>query len=145
MSKRLYLYSTCVAVGLIAAWSTLAPAAGAQTRGDRFFDRMDANGDGLITQTELAEGRARRFERMDANGDGVISEDEIAKIRERVQRRMQRRADAMSKIDANGDGQITRDEIDNQPFRALRFDADGDGALSRSEFDAAAEARRKQP
>lgn len=38
--------------------------------------RLDADADGKVTRAEMAAGAQRMFERMDANGDGVISPDE---------------------------------------------------------------------
>ncbi|RZJ18831.1 MAG: signal transduction protein [Brevundimonas sp.] len=38
--------------------------------------RLDADGDGKVTRAEMAAGAQRIFERMDTNGDGVISPDE---------------------------------------------------------------------
>jgi len=38
--------------------------------------RADADGDGRITRAESRAAVAERFARMDANGDGMISEDE---------------------------------------------------------------------
>ncbi|MEM9617555.1 MAG: hypothetical protein AAF936_06305 [Pseudomonadota bacterium] len=36
----------------------------------------DTNGDGVIDRTEFIASAQERFDRMDKNGDGVISEDE---------------------------------------------------------------------
>lgn len=38
--------------------------------------RLDADDDGKVTRAEMAAGAQRMFERMDTNGDGVISPDE---------------------------------------------------------------------
>lgn len=39
----------------------------------------DANDDGVIDRTEFISAAQERFDRMDKNGDGVISEDERGK------------------------------------------------------------------
>ena len=39
----------------------------------------DANGDGVIDRTEFIIAAQERFDRMDKNGDGLISEDERRK------------------------------------------------------------------
>lgn len=53
----------------------------------RMLERLDANNDGEIQQTELPEhggGRAERmFERADANEDGAISEEEFDAVADR--------------------------------------------------------------
>ena len=47
----------------------------------------DANDDGLIDRTEFINAAQERFDRMDKNGDGVISEDERRKRGRRGHRR----------------------------------------------------------
>ena len=48
--------------------------------------RMDADGDGSLTQAEfMAENPM--FDRIDRNGDGIASADEIAEVREKFQAR----------------------------------------------------------
>lgn len=45
-------------------------------RGGRMLERADADEDGRITRAEVRLAAAAMFRRMDANGDGVVSEDE---------------------------------------------------------------------
>lgn len=59
----------------------------------RFFERFDADGDGQVTEAEIAEVQgerqaerraemaARIFERADADGDGLISVEEFEEAR----------------------------------------------------------------
>lgn len=77
-----------------------------QARSDRRFNRMDANGDGVITADEMdgdgdGGGRGgRMLERADANNDGRITRAE-----------MQAASQAMFRMmDANGDGTVSEDE-----------------------------------
>lgn len=128
-----------VGAALLAGTAT----ADAQARGDRFFAIADANGDGRISQGEMAEARDRRFGRADVNGDGFIDQGEIDEVRARIQQRLDRTLpDRVARIDRDGDGRISRAEFSDRPFPAMRFDANGDGALDRGEFDAAREAWR---
>lgn len=55
-------------------------------RVDRMLERLDADGDGALSQAELEDGRKgkgrgdrmeKRFERMDADGSGGISAEEF--------------------------------------------------------------------
>lgn len=49
---------------------------------DKMLERMDANGDGALSQDELPKGRAgKMFERADADGSGGISQEEFAEMR----------------------------------------------------------------
>lgn len=55
-------------------------AARAKNRADRMFDRLDGAGSGRIPLEGLAERRTPGtglFERMDSDGDGVVSRDEF--------------------------------------------------------------------
>ncbi|GGB87495.1 hypothetical protein GCM10011363_00160 [Marivita lacus] len=62
-------------------------AALSQQRGEqriaRMIERMDANGDGALSEEEFAarQGGGRMFDRLDANEDGAISEEEFAEMR----------------------------------------------------------------
>jgi Ca2+-binding EF-hand superfamily protein len=50
---------------------------------DRMFKKRDANGDGMLTMAEMADGRAdRMFSKADANGDGFVSKAEFDSARE---------------------------------------------------------------
>ncbi|MES2834606.1 MAG: EF-hand domain-containing protein [Pseudomonadota bacterium] len=74
-----------------------------QARSDRRFDRMDANGDGVITSEEMGDegGRGgRMLERADANNDGRITRAEMQAGSQAMFRRM----------DSNGDGKVTEEE-----------------------------------
>jgi Ca2+-binding EF-hand superfamily protein len=49
---------------------------------DRMIERLDGDGDGLLSPEEIAERRdGALFERLDADDDGVITEDELAEMR----------------------------------------------------------------
>ena len=51
-------------------------------RADAMFARMDADGDGFISQGEAAKMADRRFDRLDANHDGVVTLDEVQAARQ---------------------------------------------------------------
>ena len=74
-----------------------------QARSDRRFDRMDVNGDGVITSDEMGDGEGRggrMLERADANNDGRITRAEMQAGTAAMFRRM----------DSNGDGKVTEEE-----------------------------------
>lgn len=57
-------------------------------RAERMLERRDANGDGLLQQSELQEGRdGRGFARIDSDEDGFISEAEFDAAREAMKDR----------------------------------------------------------
>lgn len=40
------------------------------------FNKMDKNGDGMVTEQEFLEGKSNYFKKKDSNGDGKISLEE---------------------------------------------------------------------
>ncbi|MEM6477407.1 MAG: calcium-binding protein [Pseudomonadota bacterium] len=56
-----------------------------ERRINRFIERADENGDGLLQQSEIGPSQARmtaRFERIDADGSGGLSEAEMEAAKE---------------------------------------------------------------
>ena len=45
-----------------------------------FMQHFDLNNDGKVTRAEFDQVNADRFNKMDKNGDGVISADELAQF-----------------------------------------------------------------
>ncbi|MDT8344231.1 MAG: EF-hand domain-containing protein, partial [Thermohalobaculum sp.] len=108
-----------VAPGAGGAAARQAGAEGkAEHRVERLFKRLDTDGDGAISDTELrasAEARlarrqAKRFARLDANRDGRIEPDEIAR----------RDAARLGRLDTDGNRLVTRDEMQAARDRRAR-------------------------
>ncbi|MEM6972523.1 MAG: hypothetical protein AAF577_06930 [Pseudomonadota bacterium] len=99
----------------------------------RLRDQYDADGNGLITQTEIDEGRRDQIEEFDTNTDGALSIAEFEALwmqamRERMVRRFQRH-------DRDGDGLVTEEEyVDTLSDLVERRDRTGDGALGRDDL-----------
>ena len=53
-------------------------AAGREQRRARRFARLDADGDGRITEAEFKQHHAERFQALDADDDGVITAEEMS-------------------------------------------------------------------
>jgi len=89
------------------------------------------------------EWRKRRDAKLDANGDGVVSDEErAAAMRERV-------TNMRTRLDADGDGKLTPAELANAPGRMhfddpAALDTNHDGDISADELAAALKARRDQ-
>lgn len=67
----------------------LAGAAAAQSAPPARPLPMDANGDGVVTAQEHAEGARRVFEQMDANHDGKATREEMIAFQQKVIRAQQ--------------------------------------------------------
>lgn len=67
----------------------------ANARAARMIERMDADGDGLLSAAELASGQggmpAAMFDRLDADGDGAVSKAEAEAAQARMRDHMQGR------------------------------------------------------
>ena len=106
------------------------------------FAAIDADGDGRLTQEELATHRAAELAALDADGDGFVTGEEmVARIRTQMQERMAERATRqLERFDADGDGKVAVAELPEAGIGERMFaaiDADGDGAITEEEIAAA--------
>lgn len=146
--KRNYFIAGVVTVSLLAgAGAALAHdrQGGMRGMGPMMFDfeAADADGDGKVSQAEMAAHAKARFDAADSDGNGKLSAAEMAATAQK--RQEERRARMMQKMiermDADDDGELSFDEMPGQQTRAeqmfSRIDSDGDGAVSKAEMEAA--------
>jgi Ca2+-binding EF-hand superfamily protein len=89
------------------------------------FMAADTDGDGVVSEAELARDAARGFATLDKDGDGKLSPDELGPHDAALFRR----------VDADGDGMLTFEEVMANKSRAFRQgDKDQDGGLSFEEM-----------
>ncbi len=139
--------TTALTGALIIALAATGLPAVAQDRGDGPrgpifpFEDIDANGDGQITQEEIAAHAAARFAAADTDGDGALSAEELIAQREQQRtERLQRRAEQMiERRDANKDGRLTADEMGPRDGEGMfaRLDANDDGVITKEEIEEA--------
>jgi Ca2+-binding EF-hand superfamily protein len=136
--------STCV----IAAALLAGPAmAGDQPHGDAPGMRADSDGDGRVSRAEAATASSQRsgdwFDKVDLDKDGYVTQEELKQAREtrHDHRRGEMKArmdERFKEADSNGDGQLSLDEAQaKMPRLAERFttlDADKNGMLSKDEL-----------
>lgn len=100
------------------------------------FDRIDINGDGVISSAEYRTIQVGRWPQIDRNGDGFLTLEDVPRI---AAGRARAQLEQIAYLDANGDGRISQSEfLDGPPPVFRRADSDADGALTRSEVEAAA-------
>ena len=146
MKKLITLIAATLALALTAMSTQARPDP------DRMFDRMDADGDGLLTLTEMQAREPRRLRKMDTNDDGGLSLDEMLSAmeahQEKHKKRQAKRAERMAnrvreqftKLDENADGVVMPDEIRLATFTDM--DANGDGFVSKDEAATLAKSKR---
>ncbi len=116
------------------------PARG-ENRAARLFEQFDTNGDGQITEAEIAAAREARFAEADTDGDGQLSVDELAAQAEARQAdRMERRAARMlERLDTDGNGFVSAEEMasigEGRRGGSMfdRLDANDDGVVTEEE------------
>lgn len=128
--------------GLIAVAGTAVLAKG----GDHaeIFGKIDADGNGQITQAELSAHAEARFKAADANNDGALDATEM--LAQRGERGAKRAAQLLEKYDADKNGALDAAELEKAAAERggkrgkhgnrimKRLDADGDGKLTLAEM-----------
>ena len=146
---------TRISLGILAAVVLVILTMGtslAQRQADpeAMFERLDQDGDGVVTSDEVPDGQKERFDRIlsrgDQDRDGRLTREEFMASLEGAQSRQGQGRGGRAgrnfdpgrmfeRMDTNGDGKITRDELPEQaPPMFERMDSDGDGAITREEI-----------
>ncbi len=107
---------------------------------ERFLTIDDTNGDGTVSQTEIAAEQKRIFAAADVDGDGKLS---VAEFRRRGRLIMRTGgATLFDMLDVNGDQQVTAEELHGPKARWLRrYNTDGAEGLGAEELATALRSR----
>jgi Ca2+-binding EF-hand superfamily protein len=89
------------------------------------FDAADTDGDGLVSEAELARDAAAGFSGLDVDRSGTLTPEELGPHDPGM----------FARVDANGDGVLSFSEVMAHKIRAFeQGDANGDGGLSFDEM-----------
>jgi Ca2+-binding EF-hand superfamily protein len=121
--------------------STPPPAADRPARADSGIMRYDTNKDGVVDRAEWKAGQEARFKRLDANGDGKLTQEELFARTPAVgnsvlptDRQAQRQSTYFQLLDADKDGVVTLAEFMAQADRNFaRCDINKDGRIDTAE------------
>lgn len=83
-----------------------------------YLQRMDSDGDGKVSVEEYVQWMLYAFDRMDRNGDGVLTRDELPGGKGSPITREQHRQTLIQRFhrqDANGDGYLSAKELAAPP------------------------------
>lgn len=129
----LALLGGALAVGLgpslAAAQAPVTGGSGAYSRERLAFDAADSNGDGLVSEAELARDTAAGFSTLDKNRDRKLTREELGEHDPAL----------FERVDANRDGVLGFPEVMRHKIKAFEAaDTNKDGALSLEEMLAGA-------
>jgi Ca2+-binding EF-hand superfamily protein len=127
MTTLTRLTAALAVAGLLAASAALA--------GQRApsLEKMDADGDGAVSQAEFEDRHAQLMQGLDANNDGAVTFEEAQEQRARHREELARRR--FAKMDADGDGVVSVAEFTaSHASRFERMDKNDDGAISGEEL-----------
>ncbi len=97
------------------------------------FDRVDVNGDDVISRAEFRNLKLARWTQIDRNSDGYLSEEDFPAS---ALRRARTQLAVIADLDTDGDGRISRDEFLDGPTPMFNHaDRNTDGVVARSEVE----------
>ncbi|WP_417432169.1 EF-hand domain-containing protein [Kiloniella sp.] len=128
ISKKTFIVASSIA--FLTASAAFAAGGG---KWKNHFEKADTNGDGQITQQEIANVQATKFSQTDLNNDGSIS---LPEMQEAVARRIaERTKNKFSKMDADNSGGISTEEFNARIDKMIkRLDHNNDGVIDKKEI-----------
>lgn len=104
--------------------------------------RRSGDGDASAAGERHAAMNTAVFERLDEDGDGLLSKTELDMRRLREVRHELMRERVFARLDADASGGLSREELPDRSRRLAAMDADDDGTVTREEARAHRERHR---
>lgn len=105
------------------------------TEAKPYFESLDADQDGLLSEDEVAEKLWDQIGDADGNEDGLVSLDELQEMREQRNLQDKQHRDIFGRFDENDDGLLTEDEVHNRIWDKInQADSNADSAISVDEL-----------
>ena len=130
------LASASLAVALVCIAGTAAaqptqfanqfdPEEGEYVSGRTAFEAADTDGDGLVSEAELARDAAAGFTGLDTDASGTLTPTELGP----------HEPEDFEAVDSDGDGELTFNEVMENKVRSFQLgDIDNDGGLTLEEM-----------
>ena len=145
MKKFTATLASLIILGLAATSLPVLGVEDGEDQGQRILDRLDTDGDGVVSFKEYRPRERRMMGNLDTNEDGKLTLDEFLNGRsrentddqrevseERKARMAEMMAQRFARMDVDDDGSVTMEEIKGATFAAM--DRNDDGVLSAKEL-----------
>jgi Ca2+-binding EF-hand superfamily protein len=101
----------------------------------KYFDKVDTNHDGVVTQDEYLAAATARYKKLDTQGNGQVTAAEIASTPRALNRDQHLAQHEVKRLDTNGDGTVSLSEyLAAAKTRFAKIDKNGDGFIDADEM-----------